>query len=103
MHEYEEECRKYCRLAAEHESVKMIELSKVFWLVCENFNAVRKPLNFITQYYLTHRKHQMILFNDSLPIGRRSPEWTCLFSLVAETTENSLEAACVLKGSGRNT
>lgn len=59
LQEYEEEGRKFYRLAAEHESAKMLELSGVFWLLYENFNAARKPLNFISQHYLHHRKRQL--------------------------------------------
>lgn len=59
IQEYEEEGRKFYRLAAEHDSAKMLELSEVFSLLHENFNAAKKPLNFISQHYLHHRKRQL--------------------------------------------
>jgi hypothetical protein len=59
MQEYEEEGRKFYKLAAEHESARMLELSGVFWLLYENFNAARKPLNFISQHYFAHKKQQL--------------------------------------------
>lgn len=64
IQEYEEEGRKFYRLAAEHESAKMLKLSGVFWLLYENFNAARKPLNFISQHYLHHRKRQLFVVDN---------------------------------------
>jgi len=59
LQEYEDEGRKFYKLAAEHESAKMLELSRVFWLLHENFNAAKKPLNFISQHYFAYKKHQL--------------------------------------------
>jgi len=59
MQEYEEEGRIFYRLAAEHESARMLELSRVFWLLHENFNAARKPLNFISQHYFAHKRSEL--------------------------------------------
>ena len=56
MHEYEEEGRKFYRLASEHESARLLELSGVFHLLYENFNTAKKPLNFIAQRYFTRKK-----------------------------------------------
>lgn len=59
MQEYEEEGRKFYKLASEHESAKILELSGVFQLLQENFNAAKKPLNFISQHYFAHKKQQL--------------------------------------------
>jgi len=59
LQEYEEEGRKFYKLAAEHESARMLELSRVFWLLHENFNTARKPLNFISEHYFAHKKRQL--------------------------------------------
>ena len=59
VEDYEEEGRKFYKLAAEHQSARTLELSQVFWLLHENFNAARKPLNFISEHYLRHKKHSL--------------------------------------------
>jgi len=50
--DYEREGRKFYKLAAEHESAKELALSQVFWALHDNFQKAKKPLNFISQYYL---------------------------------------------------
>ncbi len=62
---YEEVGRRFYRLAAEHKSARRVELSSVFWLLYENFNAAKKPLNFISQHYLRHRKRRLFGVDDS--------------------------------------
>ncbi len=57
--EYEEEGKKFYKLAAEHDSARELELSEVFWLLYQNFNIARKSLNFIAQHYLHHKKHHL--------------------------------------------
>ena len=57
MEEYEEEGRKFYKLAGEHPSARILDLSEVFWLLHENFNTAKKPLNFISEHYLHHKKH----------------------------------------------
>lgn len=54
--EYEEEGRKFYRLAAEHHSARDLHLTEVFWLLYENFNVARKPISFIADHYLHYRK-----------------------------------------------
>ena len=54
--EYEEEGRRFYRLAGEHPSAKMQELSDVFATLVENFAAAWKPLNFISRHYFRHRR-----------------------------------------------
>jgi len=57
--DYEEEGRKFYKLAAEHQSARTLELSEVFWLLHGNFNAATKPLNFISKHYLRYKKHRL--------------------------------------------
>ncbi len=59
VQEYEEEGRKFYKLAAEHQLAKALELSEVFWLLHENFNVAKKPLNFISQHYIYSKKRQL--------------------------------------------
>jgi len=57
--EYEEEGKKFYKLAGQHPSARNLDLSEVFWLLHENFNAARKPLNFISEHYLHYKKHRL--------------------------------------------
>jgi hypothetical protein len=50
--DFENEGRRFYKLAAEHQAAKSLELSEVFWLLHGNFHAAKKPLNFIADYYL---------------------------------------------------
>ncbi len=54
--EYEREGRKFYKLAAEHQSVKEMDLSEVFWILHSNFQKAKKPLNFIAEHYLHYRR-----------------------------------------------
>lgn len=53
--EYVEEGRKYYKLAAEHPDAKARELSEVFLLLHDCFQAARKPLALIAERYLHAR------------------------------------------------
>jgi hypothetical protein len=53
---YEEEGRKYYKLAAEHRSSKALDLSELFWTLHGNFEKAKKPLNFIADHYLGHQR-----------------------------------------------
>lgn len=57
--EYEEEGRKFYRLAAEHDKAKAMELAESLWQLHENFILARKALNFVTQKYLYAKKNRM--------------------------------------------
>lgn len=56
---YVEEGRRFYRLAAEHPAAKSLEISEVFRLFHENFLVARKPLTFIAERYLHHRKQRL--------------------------------------------
>jgi hypothetical protein len=57
--EYEKEGRNFYKLAAEHKSAKELELSEVFWVLHENFQKAKKPLNFIAEHYLQYQRHKL--------------------------------------------
>lgn len=61
--EYEEEGRRFYRLAAEHSLLRGSEESEVMWLLGEKFNIARKPLNIISDRYLHNLRQK--LFNCS--------------------------------------
>ncbi len=57
--EYEEEGRKYYRLAAEHEISKELNIDEVFWDLHGNFKQAQKPLNFISSRYINYKKSEL--------------------------------------------
>jgi hypothetical protein len=57
--EYEQEGRKFYKLAAQHRSAKEQDLSEVFWALHEGFQKAKKPLNFISEHYLHHQRYQL--------------------------------------------
>jgi len=52
MEEYEEEGRKFYRLASLHPEAQDRELSEVFGLLHESFHVARKPLHLIAENYI---------------------------------------------------
>ena len=56
--DYENEGRKFYKLAAEHPSAKELDLSEVLWALHGNFQKAKKPLNFIANHYLQYKKHK---------------------------------------------
>jgi hypothetical protein len=59
--EYEKEGRRFYKLAAEHPSAKELDLSETFWALHENFQKAKKPLNFIAEVYLQHKKNKLFV------------------------------------------
>jgi hypothetical protein len=59
LEEYEKKGRQFYKLAAEHRVAVETDLSDVFWALHENFQKAKKPLNFIAEYYLTTKRHQL--------------------------------------------
>lgn len=56
--EYEEEGRRFYRLAAEHQSARELELSEVLWALHGHFQKAKKPLSFIAEQYLQYKRHR---------------------------------------------
>jgi hypothetical protein len=59
--EYEKEGRRFYKLAAEHQSARELDLSETFWVLHENFQKAKKPLNFIAEVYLQHKKNRLFV------------------------------------------
>jgi hypothetical protein len=59
IEEYEEEGRRYYRLAEAHPVARTLDLSDTFGLLRRHFIAARKPLSFIASNYLHSRKSQL--------------------------------------------
>ena len=57
--DYENEGRKFYKLAAEHPAARELEMEDIFQTLYENFLNAKKPLNFISEHYLQY-KRQMI-------------------------------------------
>jgi len=55
---YEKEGRKFYKLAAEHPSARELDLSEVFWVLHEDFQKAKKPLNFIAEHYLRYKRYR---------------------------------------------
>ena len=59
--EYEKEGRRFYKLAAEHQPARELNLSEVFWTLHGNFQKAKKPLNFITEHYLSHKRQRFFV------------------------------------------
>ncbi len=59
VEDYEEEGRRFYRLAGEHRNAKILELSGVLWHLNEKFNLAKKPLNYISENFLQFNKHKL--------------------------------------------
>jgi hypothetical protein len=57
--QYEEEGKKFYRLAAAHPSAGELHLSEVFWTLHEHFLKAKKPLNFISEHYLPFKTQKI--------------------------------------------
>lgn len=54
--EYEQNGRKFYKMAAEHQAAKALEVSETFQVFHDNFLKAKKPLNFIADHYLHYKK-----------------------------------------------
>ncbi len=54
--DYEEEGRRFYKLAGEHKDARVAELADVLWQLNEKFNLAKKPLNYISDNYLKFSK-----------------------------------------------
>ena len=57
--EYEEQGRRFYRLAAKHPVAHDVEMSAVFEALHTHFTKARKPLGFVADHYLHYRKQQL--------------------------------------------
>ena len=63
--EYEEEGRRFYRLAGEHEDARVLELTSVLWQLHEKFNLAKKPLNYISEHFLQFKKQKLFPSHSS--------------------------------------
>jgi hypothetical protein len=54
--DYEEEGRRFYKLAAEHPKAQTLNLGEVLWNLSENFNLAKKPLNMVSERYVRFAK-----------------------------------------------
>jgi hypothetical protein len=57
--EYEQEGRRFYKMAAEHESARQLELTDVFQALHDHFQNAKKPLNFIAEHYLKSKRQML--------------------------------------------
>lgn len=57
--DYEEEGRRFYKLAGEHRDATTLDMAEVLFQLHENFYLAKKPLNFISEHYLKFRKGKM--------------------------------------------
>lgn len=57
--DYEEEGRRFYKLAGEHKNARILELTEVLWQLHEKFNLAKKPLNYISENFLQFKKQKL--------------------------------------------
>jgi hypothetical protein len=57
--DYEEEGRRFYKLAGEHRDAKILDLAEVMWQLYEKFNLAKKPLNYISEHFIRFRKAKL--------------------------------------------
>jgi len=57
--DYEEEGRRFYRLAGEHRDAGILGLSEVLWQLHEKFALAKKPLNHISEHFLQFRRRRL--------------------------------------------
>ncbi len=55
------EGRSFYKLAAEQPSAKELDLAEVFEALHEDFQKAKKPLNFVAEFYLQYRRHELFV------------------------------------------
>lgn len=57
--DYEEEGRRFYKLAGEHRDATLLDLADVFHQLHDKFNLAKKPLNYISEHYLQFKKEKI--------------------------------------------
>ena len=57
--DYEEEGRRFYKLAGEHRDAVVLDLTEVLYQLHEKFYLAKKPLNFISEHFLQFRKEKL--------------------------------------------
>jgi hypothetical protein len=63
--DYEEEGKRFYRLAGEHESARVLELDGVLWQLHSKFNLAKKPLNYISERFLQFHRQELFPLHSS--------------------------------------
>ncbi len=59
LSDYQDEGRRFYRLAAEHRNAQLLELTEIFQALYQDFHKATKPLTFIAYHYLHSRRHHL--------------------------------------------
>ena len=57
--DYEEEGRRFYKLAGEHKNAGTLELTEVLWQLYEKFYLAKKPLNYVSENLLQFKKQKL--------------------------------------------
>ncbi len=57
--DYEEEGRRFYKLAGEHRDAALLDTSEVLQQLHDKFNLAKKPLNYISEHFLPFRKEKL--------------------------------------------
>jgi hypothetical protein len=57
--DYEEEGRRFYKLAGEHREATILDLNEVMGQLHEKFNLAKKPLNYISEHFLQFRREKL--------------------------------------------
>jgi len=57
--DYEEEGRRFYKLAGEHRDAALLDIAEVLQQLQHKFNLAKKPLNFISEHFLQFRKAKL--------------------------------------------
>ena len=57
--DYEEEGRRFYKLAGEHRDAAILDLAEVMWQLHEKFHVAKKPLNYISEHLIQFRKRRL--------------------------------------------
>jgi hypothetical protein len=57
--DYEEEGRRFYKLAGEHKNAALLDIAEVLRQLHDKFNLAKKPLNFISEHFLQFRKEKL--------------------------------------------
>jgi hypothetical protein len=60
--DYEEEGRRFYKLAGEHRAAALLDMAEVLQKLHDKFNLAKKPLNFISERFLQFRKQKLFPF-----------------------------------------
>ena len=63
--DYEEEGKRFYKLAGEHRDATLLDIAGVLQQLGDKFNLAKKPLNYISEHFLQFRKGKLFPFLSS--------------------------------------